>query len=319
MENESDGDVSVSESDSPDVLYRPDNGWYHKPYEVLQNFACGLKAKVVASSTNLPHDVCETVGNHTKIIGYGGTEREEIAKKASKYILDTLREEMNILQQTHPECVYLENDQYMNVIRYMRALHGDDFIKWLNSVNGEEGEKYLVDNILPWLGLTNWNSTTGGRTTQLHIFKRKLRNFLGPPKKPEALLASAASSGTPLSLDELRAARMTYIEKEREKRQRELREKNGIHKKGGAKRKIMLKDHHMNLQPSAPISGQKIKRVKPFTIKDPSKYLERLRSSPCRSKSQKKCNSRKLRGSCKYARGAKRSFCRRRTNKNYRS
>ena len=71
---------------------------------------------------------------------------------------------------------------------------------------------------------------------------------------------------------------------------------------GGGKRKIMLKDHHMNLQPSAPISGQKIKRVKPFSIKDPSKYLERLRSSPCRSKSQKKCNSRKLRGSCKYTR-----------------
>jgi hypothetical protein len=306
------------ESDSPDVLYRPSNGWYHKPYEVLQDFACGLKAKVVASSTNLPHDVCETVGNHTKIIGYGGTEREEIAKKASKYILDTLREEMNILQQTHPECVYSENDQYMNVIQYMRALHGDDFIKRLNSVNGEEGEKYLVDNILPWLGLTNWTSTTGGRTNQLIIFKSKLRKFLQPPKKPEALLASAASSGTPLTLDELRAARMAYIKNAR--REKILREsqRDGIHK-GGAKRKIMLKDHHMNLQPSAPISGQKIKRVKPFTIKDPSKYLERLRSSPCRSKSQKKCNSRKLRGSCKYARGAKRSFCRRRTNKNYRS
>ena len=87
----------------------------------------------------------------------------------------------------------------------------------------------------------------------------------------------------------------------------------------GGKRKIMLKAHHMNLQPSAPISGQKIKRVKPFLIKDPSKYLERLRSSPCRSKTQKKCNSHKLRDSCKYARGAKRSFCRRRTNKNYMS
>lgn len=317
MDHESYGDDSVSENDYPDVLHKPDNGWYHKPYEVLQNFACGLKAKVVASSTNLPHDVCETVGNRTKIIGYGGIEREEIAKKASKYILDTLREEMNILQQTHPECVYSENDQYMNVIRYMRALRGDDFIKWLNSVNGEEGEKYLVDNILPWLGLTNWNSTTGGRTNQLIIFKSKLRNFLRPPKQPEALLASAASSGTPLTLDELRDA---YIKKAR--REKKLRESqsNGIHKgKGGAKRKINLKDHHMNLQPSAPISGQKMKRVKPFTIKDPSKYLERLRSSPCRSKSQKKCNSRKLRGSCKYARGANRSFCRRRTNKNYRS
>lgn len=88
---------------------------------------------------------------------------------------------------------------------------------------------------------------------------------------------------------------------------------------GGAKRKIMLKSHHMNLQPSAPISGQKIKRVKPFSIKNTSKYLERLRSSPCRSKSQKKCNGRKLSKSCTYARGTKRSFCRRRTNKNYRS
>jgi hypothetical protein len=88
---------------------------------------------------------------------------------------------------------------------------------------------------------------------------------------------------------------------------------------GGAKRKIMLKDHHMNLQPSAPISGQKKKKVKPFVIKDTKKYLERLHSSPCRSKSQKKCSERKLKQTCKYARGTKRSFCRRRTNKNYRS
>jgi hypothetical protein len=88
---------------------------------------------------------------------------------------------------------------------------------------------------------------------------------------------------------------------------------------GGTKRKIKLRNEHMNLQPSAPISGQKIKKVKPFVFKNQKKYLERLRSSPCRSKTQKKCNSRKLRQSCKYARGTKRSFCRRRTNKNYKS
>ena len=86
---------------------------------------------------------------------------------------------------------------------------------------------------------------------------------------------------------------------------------------GKARSKIALGNEHMNLQPSAPISGQKIKRVKPFSIKDPSKYLARLRSSPCRSNTQKKCNSRKLRQSCKYARGTKRSFCRRRSNKSY--
>lgn len=88
---------------------------------------------------------------------------------------------------------------------------------------------------------------------------------------------------------------------------------------GGAKRKIRLGNEHMNLQPSLPISGEKIKKIKPFVFKNQTKYLARLHSSPCRSKSQKKCASIKLRKSCKYARGTKRSFCRRRTNKNYRS
>jgi len=87
------------------------------------------------------------------------------------------------------------------------------------------------------------------------------------------------------------------------------------------KRKIRLGGEHMNLQPSAPISGQKIRKIKPFAFKtsDQKKYLARLRSSPCRSATQKKCKGRKLRQSCKYARGTKRAFCRRRSNKNYRA
>ena len=87
------------------------------------------------------------------------------------------------------------------------------------------------------------------------------------------------------------------------------------------KRKIRLSGEHMNLQPSAPISGQKIRKIKPFVFKtrDQKKYLARLRSSPCRSATQKKCKGRKLRQSCKYARGTKRAFCRRRSNKNYRA
>ena len=87
---------------------------------------------------------------------------------------------------------------------------------------------------------------------------------------------------------------------------------------GGA-RKIRLGGEHMNLQPSAPISGEKRRKIKTFVFKNQAKYLARLHSSPCRSKSQKKCNSRKMRVSCKYARGTKRTFCRRRSNKNYRS
>ncbi len=98
---------------------------------------------------------------------------------------------------------------------------------------------------------------------------------------------------------------------------------NGSPEQGGGarKRKIRLGGEHMNLQPSAPISGQKIRKIKPFAFKtsDQKKYLARLRSSPCRSATQKKCKGRKLRQSCKYARGTKRAFCRRRSNKNYRA
>ena len=90
---------------------------------------------------------------------------------------------------------------------------------------------------------------------------------------------------------------------------------------GARKRKIRLGGEHMNLQPSVPISGEKIRKIKPFAFKtrDQKQYLARLRSSPCRSATQKKCKGRKLRQSCKYARGTKRSFCRRRSNKNYRA
>jgi hypothetical protein len=95
---------------------------------------------------------------------------------------------------------------------------------------------------------------------------------------------------------------------------------DSIPQQGGArKRKIGLGGEHMNLQPSAPISGQKIRKVKPFVFRNQQKYLARLRSSPCRSVTKRKCNSRKLRQSCKYARGTKRTFCRRRSNKNYRA
>lgn len=96
----------------------------------------------------------------------------------------------------------------------------------------------------------------------------------------------------------------------------------GDDQRGGArKRKIRLGGEHMNLQPSVPISGEKIRKIKPFAFKtrNQKQYLARLRSSPCRSATQKKCKGRKLRQSCKYARGTKRSFCRRLSNKNYRS
>ena len=90
-------------------------------------------------------------------------------------------------------------------------------------------------------------------------------------------------------------------------------------KTGGKKsRKIRLSGEHMNLQPSAPISGQKITKIRAFRFRPDQKiYLARLKTSPCRHSTQKKCNSLKHRRTCKYAKGTKRAFCRRRSNHKY--
>lgn len=92
-----------------------------------------------------------------------------------------------------------------------------------------------------------------------------------------------------------------------------------FNKNGGKKsRKIRLSGEHMNLQPSLPISGQKIKKIRAFRFRPDQKiYLARLKSSPCRYSTQKKCNSLKHRRTCKYAKGTKRAFCRRRSNHKY--
>ncbi len=94
--------------------------------------------------------------------------------------------------------------------------------------------------------------------------------------------------------------------------------KNNAKIGGKNSRKIRLSGEHMNLQPSAPISGQKIKKIRAFRFRPDQKiYLARLKSSPCRHSTQKKCNSLKHRRTCKYAKGTKRAFCRRRSNHKY--
>jgi hypothetical protein len=132
---------------------------------------------------------------------------------------------MDILNKhpEHTECVHSEDDDYMNVINYIRALKGDYFLNELLQ-GTPEMDKYLLDNILPWLGLTDWNSTSGskrregeygGRTHQMNNFKSKLARFLKQIKKKKRLsqksapVPASASVTVPVSepLEELRAKR----------------------------------------------------------------------------------------------------------------
>jgi hypothetical protein len=191
---------SGSESDIPLTLYRTDGFWYVAPYEVLQNFACRLKGEALASSTvPLPVELCEVIGKFTKSNVSDSEQRIKIAKQASAYILSTLKERMDELQKIHKECVHSADHPYMNVIKYFGALKGYEFLKELMQAEN----KYLLDNVLPWLGLTHWQCTTGGRTRQLNTFKYRLKKFLKVKfprplgrglKRSSALPASALES-----------------------------------------------------------------------------------------------------------------------------
>lgn len=67
-------------------------------------------------------------------------------------------------------------------------------------------DKYLLENVLPWLGLTDWTSMSGGRTRQMEYFKYKLHKFLKqmrPPSKKrsaEESVAAPASTALPESV-----------------------------------------------------------------------------------------------------------------------
>ena len=230
------GSGSSSESDQDDYyptqLFRHDPFWYEEACNVLPKFACRLSApeKIVARGLpHIPNDVCERIHNYTWEAGWN--QKLPLTKKASEYILSTLKTRMDILKKhpEHTECVHSE-DHYMNVINYIRTLKGDYFLNELLQ-GTPQMDKYLLDNILPWLGLTDWNSTSGskrregeygGRTHQMNNFKSKLARFLKQIKKKKRLSQKSAPvpasasvtvpvSEPPLSLEELRAKRIKYF------------------------------------------------------------------------------------------------------------
>jgi hypothetical protein len=177
------GSGSESESDCPaQPLFRPNGFWYNKAYEVLPKFACRLTATHAAQVLPVPRDVCDAIGRFTHENDVHGAKRLEVAQKTSAYILSTLQQRMGGLYSADP---------YMNVINYFKARKGDDFLKRLSQAKDE----YLLKEILPWLGLTDWGCSTGGRTIQMATFKSKLKQFLKqrfprPKRSASALPAS---------------------------------------------------------------------------------------------------------------------------------
>lgn len=223
---------SDSEHEYALEIFRTDGFWYYDAYKILLKFACLIRQTDVAHGlTSLPPEVCHHIGKFNWTNDAFGIQRLAITRDANAFILSSLHERMNELKKRHPECVYLPDDPYMNVINYFRALNGHAFVEGL--MHGED--KYLLENVLPWLGLTDWGSNSGskggkygGRTRQMDIFKYKLKQFLkqiSPSKKrsarepassaedtaTDAGAATDSASAEPLSPEELREARKKYF------------------------------------------------------------------------------------------------------------
>jgi hypothetical protein len=134
----------------------------------------------------LPDDICQHIG---KIAGQSISKPNDISMYIlHEYILTTLRERM-----TNLGCVYLAHTKpdspYTNVIEYFRGANGDEFLKSLITDN----DRFLLDNVLPWLGLTDWHGNSSWRAIQMTKFKSKLHQVLKlPPKEPAALPVSSA-------------------------------------------------------------------------------------------------------------------------------
>ena len=92
---------SGSESEERDYatrIFRTDGFWYNDAYKVLPKFACLIRKTVVKQGiTNLPDELCELIGELNWTNDVYGLERLEIARQASKFILETLKERMDSL------------------------------------------------------------------------------------------------------------------------------------------------------------------------------------------------------------------------------
>lgn len=217
---------------------------------VLQKFACMLKGTHLFALSPFPLELCQHICKYEK-----GNKDFSKTTHASEYILVTLQERMAELKETHPECVHSE-DPYMNVIHYFRALMGDEFLKKLmDKINANRKDKYLLNNVLPWLGLTDWNDTSRGRNLQTVTFKDKLTNFL-KTESPSSYQESAAAPDAPLPLDinsdlwlrfvrdKLRDKQMSFPDGKRGGKRLHTRKLRMLRKRKSksSKRKIMCKN-----------------------------------------------------------------------------
>ena len=156
----------------PDIYSKFPN-WIIQAYFVLTKFAHRLMISESNFASKFGDDISDKISSLYNPPVQSMQGLNVLAHEASDYIFNTLKGKMEILQKTNPDCVY-SDDPYMNVINYFKATQGIDFLNRLTHADNN----YLLDNILPWLGLHDWGSHSGGQAGQMDVFKYKLNKYL---------------------------------------------------------------------------------------------------------------------------------------------
>lgn len=156
----------MEEEDYDFVLYRTDGFWYRNAFRILSKFVNKLKVDIALSKRDLPFDIQSVIltmaeKDQDKYIPM--PEQIRLLHEYNTFINHELRSQLMRLK-----IPYDESDIYVNVINYAKA----------NGFNLSD-ETVLLNEVLPWLGTTDWSSNTGGRSTQLSTIKYRIKRLNG--------------------------------------------------------------------------------------------------------------------------------------------
>ena len=162
--------MSEEEEDESCPIYRTDGYWYLKTYEVLGKFANKLKIEILSTHRDLPFDIqtalLESFEKEAKCYKCM-PEKMQLIHEYNTFINLELRARLASLK-----IPYDELDIYVNVINYAKA-------SGLNVLD----DTVLLNDVLPWLGSTDWNSNTGRRSEQIRKIKHSIKSMSKGGKK----------------------------------------------------------------------------------------------------------------------------------------
>jgi len=143
-------------------IYRTDGHWYHNAFTILGKFVNKLKATIVCDERKLPSDLEKTLteqANKSLKEYIPMNEKIRLIHEFNTFINLQLREQL-----LKYEIPYDETNIYLNVVNLAKA-------KGINLLD----PKIVRDEVLPWLGNTDWGATSGGQSKQLHNINKIIK------------------------------------------------------------------------------------------------------------------------------------------------